>query len=171
MLNNQKLSSCKIGLGFDSSKASTSETKSINFVGSSAEIAPDGYTIKAHRSTIPRSVDPSSGKNEAEHVCLRTCLEPDEWIIDGGCSKHMTGNKSLFSTYKAYDVDSRLQRIRLVRDKAVDASFGLTPESIGKNQRAGYKQNSKAMAEVHTLLGNQISLLLEQQHTEQPDSK
>ncbi|GJS04118.1 retrovirus-related pol polyprotein from transposon TNT 1-94 [Tanacetum coccineum] len=36
-------------------------------------------------------------------VCLRTCLEPDEWIKDSGCSKHMTGNKSLFSTYKAYD--------------------------------------------------------------------
>ncbi|GJU33681.1 retrovirus-related pol polyprotein from transposon TNT 1-94 [Tanacetum coccineum] len=38
-----------------------------------------------------------------EIVCLRTCLEPDEWIKDSGCSKHMTGNKSLFSTYKAYD--------------------------------------------------------------------
>ncbi|GJU41110.1 zf-CCHC domain-containing protein [Tanacetum coccineum] len=36
-------------------------------------------------------------------VCLRTCLEPDGWIKDSGCSKHMTGNKSLFSTYKAYD--------------------------------------------------------------------
>ncbi|GJV46349.1 hypothetical protein Tco_1430885 [Tanacetum coccineum] len=38
-----------------------------------------------------------------EMVCLRTCLEQDEWIKDSGCSKHMTGNKSLFSTYKAYD--------------------------------------------------------------------
>ncbi|GKB20583.1 zf-CCHC domain-containing protein, partial [Tanacetum coccineum] len=36
-------------------------------------------------------------------VCLRTCLEPDEWIKDSGCSKHMTDNKSLFATYKAYD--------------------------------------------------------------------
>nr|GEZ80599.1 retrovirus-related Pol polyprotein from transposon TNT 1-94 [Tanacetum cinerariifolium] len=34
---------------------------------------------------------------------LRTCLEPDEWIKDSGCSKDMTGNKSLFSTYNAYD--------------------------------------------------------------------
>ncbi|GJW13574.1 copia protein [Tanacetum coccineum] len=39
----------------------------------------------------------------SNEVCLRTCLEPDEWIKDSGCSKHMTGNKSLFSTYKAYD--------------------------------------------------------------------
>ncbi|GJV77786.1 zf-CCHC domain-containing protein, partial [Tanacetum coccineum] len=36
-------------------------------------------------------------------VCLRTCLEPDEWIKDSSYSKYMTGNKSLFSTYKAYD--------------------------------------------------------------------
>ncbi|GJS07626.1 hypothetical protein Tco_0364422 [Tanacetum coccineum] len=39
----------------------------------------------------------------SNEVCLRTCLEPDDWIKDSGCSKHMTGNKSLFSTYKAYD--------------------------------------------------------------------
>ncbi|GKB01405.1 retrovirus-related pol polyprotein from transposon TNT 1-94 [Tanacetum coccineum] len=39
----------------------------------------------------------------SNEVCLRTCLEPDEWIKDSGCSKHMTRNKSLFSTYKAYD--------------------------------------------------------------------
>ncbi|GJU92459.1 copia protein [Tanacetum coccineum] len=39
----------------------------------------------------------------SNEVCLRTCLEPDEWIKDSGCSKHMTSNKSLFSTYKAYD--------------------------------------------------------------------
>ncbi|GKF37503.1 retrovirus-related pol polyprotein from transposon TNT 1-94, partial [Tanacetum coccineum] len=39
----------------------------------------------------------------SNEVCLRTCLEPDEWIKDIGCFKHMTGNRSLFSTYKAYD--------------------------------------------------------------------
>nr|GEU43676.1 retrotransposon protein, putative, Ty1-copia subclass [Tanacetum cinerariifolium] len=39
----------------------------------------------------------------SNEVCLRTCLETDEWMKDSGCSKHMTGNKSLFSTYKAYD--------------------------------------------------------------------
>ncbi|GJR11234.1 zf-CCHC domain-containing protein [Tanacetum coccineum] len=39
----------------------------------------------------------------SNEVCLRTCLEPNEWIKDSGCSKHMTGNKNLFSTYKVYD--------------------------------------------------------------------
>ncbi|GJS65265.1 hypothetical protein Tco_0679829 [Tanacetum coccineum] len=64
----------------------------MSFIGSSAEKWTDGSTIKVARPAhLPGS------------VCLRTCLEPDEWIKDSGCSKHMTGNKSLFSTYKAYD--------------------------------------------------------------------
>ncbi|GJV19212.1 retrovirus-related pol polyprotein from transposon TNT 1-94, partial [Tanacetum coccineum] len=37
------------------------------------------------------------------HICLGVDLEPDEWIKDSGCSKHMTGNRKLFSTYKAYN--------------------------------------------------------------------
>ncbi|GJY17728.1 retrovirus-related pol polyprotein from transposon TNT 1-94 [Tanacetum coccineum] len=36
-------------------------------------------------------------------ICLGVDLEPDEWIKDIGCSKHMTGNRKLFSTYKAYN--------------------------------------------------------------------
>ncbi|GJZ50839.1 retrovirus-related pol polyprotein from transposon TNT 1-94 [Tanacetum coccineum] len=39
----------------------------------------------------------TSGSDDEEYamaVCLRTCLEPDEWIKDSGCSKHMTSNKS-----------------------------------------------------------------------------
>ncbi|GJU30561.1 copia protein, partial [Tanacetum coccineum] len=36
-------------------------------------------------------------------ICLGINLEPDEWIKDSGCSKHMTGNRRLFSTYQAYN--------------------------------------------------------------------
>ncbi|GKB67333.1 retrovirus-related pol polyprotein from transposon TNT 1-94 [Tanacetum coccineum] len=36
-------------------------------------------------------------------ICLVVDLEPYEWIKDSGCSKHMTGNQKLFSTYKAYN--------------------------------------------------------------------
>ncbi|GJR18990.1 retrovirus-related pol polyprotein from transposon TNT 1-94 [Tanacetum coccineum] len=36
-------------------------------------------------------------------LCLRVNLEPGEWIKDSGCSKHMMGNRKLFSTYKAYN--------------------------------------------------------------------
>ncbi|GJW42159.1 hypothetical protein Tco_0070958 [Tanacetum coccineum] len=68
MLNNQMSSSCKIDLGFNSSKASTSGTNLIVFVGSFARIALDESTIKAYGSTIPGSVDPSSSEKAAEHV-------------------------------------------------------------------------------------------------------
>ncbi|GJV66456.1 copia protein, partial [Tanacetum coccineum] len=36
-------------------------------------------------------------------ICLGVDLEPDEWIKDSGCSKYMTGNRKLFSSYKAYN--------------------------------------------------------------------
>nr|GEV59451.1 zf-CCHC domain-containing protein/UBN2 domain-containing protein [Tanacetum cinerariifolium] len=38
-----------------------------------------------------------------DEICLGINLEPDEWIIDSECSKHMTGNRKLFSLYKAYN--------------------------------------------------------------------
>ncbi|GJS50439.1 hypothetical protein Tco_0623801 [Tanacetum coccineum] len=57
------------------------------------------------RQPIHQNFYPINWNNQQNQgfVCLRTCLEPDECIKDSGCSKHMTGNKSLFSTYKAYD--------------------------------------------------------------------
>nr|GEW18520.1 hypothetical protein [Tanacetum cinerariifolium] len=39
----------------------------------------------------------------SSEICFGIDLEPDEWIKDSGCSKHMTGNRKLFSTYKAYN--------------------------------------------------------------------
>ncbi|GJY18845.1 hypothetical protein Tco_0390336 [Tanacetum coccineum] len=36
-------------------------------------------------------------------ICLGVDLELDEWIKDNECSKHMTGNRKLFSSYKAYN--------------------------------------------------------------------
>ncbi|GJS01721.1 retrovirus-related pol polyprotein from transposon TNT 1-94 [Tanacetum coccineum] len=36
----------------------------------------------------------------SSEICLGVDLEPDEWIKDSGCSKHMTGNRKLFSTYR-----------------------------------------------------------------------
>ncbi|GJW62082.1 retrovirus-related pol polyprotein from transposon TNT 1-94 [Tanacetum coccineum] len=40
----------------------------------------------------------------SNEICLGVDLEPGEWIKDSRCSKHMTGNQKLFSTYKAYNV-------------------------------------------------------------------
>ncbi|GJT26210.1 ribonuclease H-like domain-containing protein [Tanacetum coccineum] len=39
----------------------------------------------------------------SSEICLGIDLEPDEWIKDSGCTKHMMGNRKLFSTYKAYN--------------------------------------------------------------------
>ncbi|GJX67147.1 retrovirus-related pol polyprotein from transposon TNT 1-94 [Tanacetum coccineum] len=61
-------------------------------------------------------------------MCLGVDLEPDEWIKDSGCSKHMTGNRKLFSTYKAYNGGN------------VIFGSNLRGNIIGK----GYSQNSKA---------------------------
>ncbi|GJY52837.1 retrovirus-related pol polyprotein from transposon TNT 1-94 [Tanacetum coccineum] len=40
---------------------------------------------------------------KSNEICLGVDLEPDEWIEDSGCSKNMTGNRKLFSSYKAYN--------------------------------------------------------------------
>nr|GEW94454.1 copia protein [Tanacetum cinerariifolium] len=127
------------GLGFYDSKASTSETKNMSFVGSSAEKATDGSTIKVHGSTLPGS------------VCLRTCLEPDEWIKDSGCSKHMTGNNSLFSTYNAYDGEhvDNLALTYLVSDKFVTIS-------VKAYSRKKDEFEMSIMGELNFFLGLQI---------------
>ncbi|GKA56172.1 retrovirus-related pol polyprotein from transposon TNT 1-94 [Tanacetum coccineum] len=39
----------------------------------------------------------------SSEIFLGVDLEPDEWIKDNGCSKHMTGNQKLFSSYKTYN--------------------------------------------------------------------
>ncbi|GKA44775.1 zf-CCHC domain-containing protein [Tanacetum coccineum] len=68
MLSNQKSSSCKIGLGFDCCKTSTSGTKTMSFVRSSAENATDGSTTKVHESTMPGSLNRTVAEKVAEHV-------------------------------------------------------------------------------------------------------
>ncbi|GKB79742.1 hypothetical protein Tco_0946637 [Tanacetum coccineum] len=39
----------------------------------------------------------------SNEICLGVDLKPDEWIKDSGCSKHMMGNRHLFSSYKAFN--------------------------------------------------------------------
>ncbi|GJW76869.1 hypothetical protein Tco_0138551 [Tanacetum coccineum] len=42
-------------------------------------------------------------RSKTKRICLGVDLEPDESINDSGCSKHMMGNRKLFSSYKAYN--------------------------------------------------------------------
>ncbi|GJR19086.1 putative reverse transcriptase domain-containing protein [Tanacetum coccineum] len=44
-----------------------------------------------------------SDSGEEDDKKVKVDLEPDEWIKDSGCSKHMTGNRKLFSSYNAYN--------------------------------------------------------------------
>ncbi|GJT55489.1 hypothetical protein Tco_0990543 [Tanacetum coccineum] len=62
-------------IGFDSSKASISGTKPINFVGASAETALDG-------STISRSVDPSTCEKVAEHAFSPLMSSRSDFVIN-----------------------------------------------------------------------------------------
>nr|GEV47518.1 UBN2 domain-containing protein [Tanacetum cinerariifolium] len=67
MLNNQKSPSCKIGLGFNSNKASTSRTKTMSLVESSAEKVTDGSTVKGNRSTLSGFVSRNDSEKGTEH--------------------------------------------------------------------------------------------------------
>ncbi|GJT79377.1 retrovirus-related pol polyprotein from transposon TNT 1-94 [Tanacetum coccineum] len=101
MLSNQKPSGDKLGLGFNSLEASTSGTKEIKFVKSQNKTSLGGGPLKKGGPHI--AVVPAPKEIMGPQICLRVDLEPDEWIKDTGCSKHMTGNRKLFSTYKAYN--------------------------------------------------------------------
>ncbi|GJR89722.1 zf-CCHC domain-containing protein [Tanacetum coccineum] len=139
MLNNQKPSREKLGLRFNSLKASSSGTKEINFLKAQKKASSDGGPInrggpfnvqaapKANMGSPPATTSgskksvsfqksilgprpkhiivnnvkvPVSSDNE---ICLGVDLEPDEWIKDSRCSKHITGNQKVFSSYKAYN--------------------------------------------------------------------
>nr|GEV08372.1 copia protein [Tanacetum cinerariifolium] len=69
-------------------------------------------------------------------VRLKVKLELDEWIKDSGCSRHMTGNKDVFSTYKAIDGDNTLftkkrdSHIIIVQIYMDDIIFGSTCQDL-----------------------------------------
>ncbi|GJW48025.1 copia protein [Tanacetum coccineum] len=87
-------------------------------------------------------------------ICLGVDLEPDEWIKDSRCSKHMTGNQKLFSTYKAYNGGNVIFGSNLcgniigkgqICDNKCKVTFSEHDSEITKNGKViGYSQNSKA---------------------------
>ncbi|GJV60423.1 retrovirus-related pol polyprotein from transposon TNT 1-94 [Tanacetum coccineum] len=211
MLSNQKPSGDKLGLGFNSFKASSSGTKEIKFVKAQKKTCSDGGPIiiggplndpAAPKINMgPPPVTPGSEKtvtfqksilgprpkhiivkkvkvpvasdNEVKqfykplskpgvgfskpnfrsktspprrvnnnysrpktpqpkrHICLGVDLEPDEWIKDSGCSKHMTGNRKLFSTYKAYNGGNVIfgsnLRGNIIGKESLNVTFDETP--------------------------------------------
>ncbi|GJT81438.1 hypothetical protein Tco_1055780 [Tanacetum coccineum] len=175
MLSNQKPSGDKLGLGFNSFKASSGGTKEIKFMKAQKKMCSDGgpiiiggplndpaapkinmgpppvtpgskKTVSFQKSILgprpkhiivnkakvpiasdnevkqfykplskpevrfskpnfrsktppPRKVNNNYPRSKIpqprRHICLGVDLEPDEWIKDSGCSKHMTGNQKL----------------------------------------------------------------------------
>ncbi|GJU29814.1 zf-CCHC domain-containing protein [Tanacetum coccineum] len=105
MLNNQKPSREKLGLGFNSFEASSSRTKEIKPVKSQNKASSDGGPINIG---APLNVQAVPKANIGPPLATipgseKIDLEPDEWIKDSGCSKHMMGNQKLFSSYKVYN--------------------------------------------------------------------
>ncbi|GJX06918.1 zf-CCHC domain-containing protein [Tanacetum coccineum] len=154
MLNNQKPSGEKLGLGFNSFKASSSGTNEIKFVKAQKKASFDGdasimeavldirrrmgnetyydmKTLNLKGKLIVKMFNHLHAPHEVKvftTICLGVDLKPDEWIKDSGCSKHMTGNGKLFSSYKACNEGN------------VIFDSNLRGNIIGK----GYSQNSKA---------------------------
>ncbi|GJW77283.1 retrovirus-related pol polyprotein from transposon TNT 1-94 [Tanacetum coccineum] len=90
----------------------------------------------------------------SSEICLGFDLEPDEWIKDIGCSKHMTGNRKLFSSYKAYNrgnviFGSNLRgniigKGQICNNKFRVIFFKYDSEITKDGKVIGYFQNSKA---------------------------
>ncbi|GKA23362.1 retrovirus-related pol polyprotein from transposon TNT 1-94, partial [Tanacetum coccineum] len=92
----------------------------------------------------------------SSEICLGVDLEPDEWIKDSGCSKHMTGNRKLFSTYKAYNGGNIIFGSNLrgniigkgqICENKCTVTFSEHDSEITKDGKVisrGYSQNSKA---------------------------
>ncbi|GJX69354.1 hypothetical protein Tco_0305081 [Tanacetum coccineum] len=245
MLSNQKLSSDKLGLGFNSLEASSSGTKKIKFVKAQKNAYSDGgpinmggplnvqaapkinmgpppampgseKTVSFQKSILgprPKHIIvnktkvPVASENEVKQfykplskprvgffkpnfrsktppfrrinnnyyrpktpqqkrhvgqqnqphgfpICLGVDLEPDEWIKDRECSKHMTGNRKLFSTYKAYNGGNVIFGSNLrgniigkgqICNNKCRVTFSKHDSEITKDGKViGYSKNSKA---------------------------
>ncbi|CAN0919525.1 hypothetical protein LINGRAHAP2_LOCUS31501, partial [Linum grandiflorum] len=47
-----------------------------------------------------QEADPKTNTLKSSEVCLQTTLDEAEWVLDSGCSHHMTGNKYLFYSFQ-----------------------------------------------------------------------
>ncbi|GJX59817.1 hypothetical protein Tco_0291207 [Tanacetum coccineum] len=115
---------------------------------------------KRVNNNYPRPKTPQPKRNVGRQnqphgfpICLGVDLEPDEWINDSGCSKHMTGNRKLFSSYKAYNGCNVIFGSNLsgsiigkgqIYDNKCRVTFSEHDSEITKDGKViGYSQNSK----------------------------
>ncbi|GJR91809.1 zf-CCHC domain-containing protein [Tanacetum coccineum] len=112
MIDNQRSPKDKHELGFTEDIASTSKTKTKKLSPVDEEIPTIEPPVLVPSIREPaslnegnRSFAEDSKILESNIVRLKIKLEPDEWIRDSGCSRHMTGNKDIFSTNEAVNGD------------------------------------------------------------------
>ncbi|GKB04104.1 retrovirus-related pol polyprotein from transposon TNT 1-94 [Tanacetum coccineum] len=99
MIEKQRSQKDKHGLGFTEAEASTNKTKTEK-LGQ----VDDKTSIVEPAEPVPSAREPASlivGNRPSVEVRLNVKLKPDEWIKESGCSRHVMGNKDLFSTYEA----------------------------------------------------------------------
>nr|GEV15838.1 reverse transcriptase domain-containing protein [Tanacetum cinerariifolium] len=100
----------------------------------------------------------------ADEIYLGINLEPDEWIKDNGCSKHMTDNQKLFSSYKVYNGGNVIFGSNL-RDKIIGNGYSQEDkikakpdktkqgmESVEKSKSKSTKSKVKDEAEIEEML-------------------
>ncbi|GJR99519.1 retrovirus-related pol polyprotein from transposon TNT 1-94 [Tanacetum coccineum] len=110
----------------------------------------------------------SDSGDDKEEICLmahenevrqKVKLEPDEWIKDSGCSRHMTGNKKLFSTYKAIDGDHGREFDNEVQFGAFCDANGITHNFLAprtpQSNRVVERKNRTLQEMARTLLNEQ----------------
>ncbi|GKE44087.1 retrovirus-related pol polyprotein from transposon TNT 1-94 [Tanacetum coccineum] len=110
MLENQKTQKDKHGIGFTEDIASTSNTKTKKSGPVDKEMSTVDPALSVPSAREPASLielnrlsTESTETLKPNIVRIKVKLELDEWIKDNGCSRHMTSNKDLFSSYKAID--------------------------------------------------------------------
>ncbi|GJX41554.1 hypothetical protein Tco_0256544 [Tanacetum coccineum] len=114
----------------------------------------------------------SSDSNDEEYamaVRQKVKLKQDEWIKGSGCSRHMTGNKKLFSTYKEIDGEFggvTVEKFKLDEDpqeKAVDLTryrgiIGTLMNLISNADHAGCQDTKKSTSGSMQLLGDRLHI-------------
>ncbi|GJY54458.1 retrovirus-related pol polyprotein from transposon TNT 1-94 [Tanacetum coccineum] len=99
----------------------------------------------------------------SSEICLGVELEPDEWTKDSGCSKHMTSNQKLFSTYKAYNrgqiCDNKCRVTLFEHDSEITKDGKVTGRGIRKKGLYVMKLGNKPKDKIYLAMIDENSTL------------
>ncbi|GJR73047.1 retrovirus-related pol polyprotein from transposon TNT 1-94 [Tanacetum coccineum] len=130
MVKMQKPLKDKCGLGYTETIASFRKTKIKNLRDQLKKLSVEP-ACRCHSSTSPAcsneqhqlSDDSSEKKEDLEtNVGQKVKLDLYVWIQDSGCTRHMTGNKDLFLSYKPFDGGNVLFGSN-TKSKTIDKAF------------------------------------------------